>query len=143
MKQQRILFSAAIIFTFNFLLPASITAQRIAAGREYSAALCIDSTVSIWGNNFFGQLADSTLPFSYLPVEVSGLSGIVAIAGGENHVLALKKDGTVRSWGANLWGMLGDGSTSLTGCNCKYTPVTVTGLAGPVAVMPPGFEVAV
>ena len=34
------------------------------------------------------------------PVQVSGLTGVVAIAAGAAHSLALKEDGTVVAWGA-------------------------------------------
>ena len=44
------------------------------------------------------------------PVEVSGLSDVMAIAGGKYHSMALKNDGTVRTWGSNYYGQLGDGT---------------------------------
>ncbi len=56
-------------------------------------------------------------------MQVSGLSGVVAIAGGYVHSLALKSDGTVWAWGSNYSGQLGDGTTTN-----RSTPVEVSGL---------------
>jgi large repetitive protein len=63
------------------------------------------------------------------PVQVSGLSGVVAIAGGYFHSLALKSDWTVWAWGYNLYGELGNGTTTQSD-----TPVQVSGLSGVVAI---------
>ena len=46
------------------------------------------------------------------PVQVQGLSSVVAIAAGNDHSLALKSDGTVWAWGNNSYGQLGVGSTT-------------------------------
>ncbi len=46
------------------------------------------------------------------PVQVTGLTGVIAIASGSNHTLAVKSDGTVWAWGANGSNQLGDGTTS-------------------------------
>jgi alpha-tubulin suppressor-like RCC1 family protein len=76
------------------------------------------STLTAWGDNFFGQLGNGiTLPYgnhSNTPVEVSDLEGAEAkaLAGGQNHSLALKDDGTVLAWGLNQDGQLGDGTTT-------------------------------
>jgi hypothetical protein len=45
------------------------------------------------------------------PVQVSGLSNIVAICAGDNHSLALDANGCVWAWGLNDSGQLGDGGT--------------------------------
>ena len=63
------------------------------------------------------------------PVQVSGLTGVVAIAGGGNHSLALKSDGTVYAWGHNNRGQLGDGTTTQ-----RYTPVLLSDLTGVVRI---------
>ena len=48
------------------------------------------------------------LPSRSTPVQVSGLSGVVALAGGgTRYSLALKSDGTVWAWGYNVVGQLG------------------------------------
>lgn len=70
--------------------------------------------------NDFGQLGDGTTTDRYTPVQVQGLSGVVAVAAGSDHSLALKSDGTLWAWGYNGYGQLGDGTTTN-----RYSPVKV------------------
>ena len=72
-----------------------------------------------------GQL-DSTRT---APVQVSGLTGVVAVAAGSKHSVALKSDGTVWCWGLNGSGQLGDGTTT-----DRLIPVQVAGLSGVAAI---------
>nr|WP_269456777.1 Ig-like domain-containing protein [Thermanaeromonas toyohensis] len=101
----------------------------ISAGTYHSLALKSDGTVWAWGQNSYGQLGDGTTTNRYTPVQVQGLSDVVAVAAGGGHSLALKSDGTVWAWGANNYGQLGDGTTAN-----RYTPVQVQGLSGVVAI---------
>lgn len=91
----------------------------------HSLALKADGTVWTWGKNTEGQLGDGTLNNSNIPVQVSGLSNVIAIAGGEYHSLALKNDGTVWAWGRNSNGQLGDSTTTNSS-----VPVQVLYLSG-------------
>lgn len=92
----------------------------IAAGGEYSLALCSDGSVAAWGNNGYGQLGDNTTTERHLPVAVSTALGVSAISGktvkaisaGAWHSLALCADGTVATWGYNTTGQLGDNTTT-------------------------------
>ena len=61
------------------------------AGGHHCLALKSDGTAWAWGADFFGQLGDgsTTGNASYTPVQVSGLTGAIAIAGGDFHSLAL------------------------------------------------------
>jgi len=93
----------------------------IAAGGTHAVVLKSDGTVWSWGSNSAGKLGDGTTADSSYPVQVSGLSDVVAIAAGE-HTLALKNDGTVFSWGYNGYGELGDGTTTN-----RNSPVQVGG----------------
>ena len=61
---------------------------------------------------------------SNVPVQVSGLTGVVAIAESFEHSLALKSDGTAWGWGTNGYGELGNGSPQLSGF--VQTPVMAT-----------------
>lgn len=91
----------------------------VAAGGAHSLALKKDGTVWGWGNNEYGQggfgkvellaggpdyyMPDQFLR-SYTPLQVQGLTDIIAIAAGMDYSLALKADGTVWSWGSNPYG---------------------------------------
>ena len=63
-------------------------------------------------------------------MQVSSLTGIIAISAGRSHSLALKDDGTVWSWGWNHFGQLGNGST----IEESNTPVQVSSLTNVVAI---------
>jgi hypothetical protein len=81
----------------------------------HSIALKNDGTVWAWGSNNSGQLGDRTLIDRLNPVQVSGISSVVAIATGFTHNVALKRDGLVWAWGGGTSGQLGDqGGTNRT-----------------------------
>ena len=96
-----------------------------------SLALKSDGTVWAWGDNRGGQLGNGTADSNAhpLPVQVSGLSKVVASTSGDYHSLALKSDGTVWAWGYNAEGQLGDGTTT-----SRFSPVQVSGLSGVAAI---------
>ncbi|MBI4947670.1 MAG: VCBS repeat-containing protein [Bacteroidetes bacterium] len=89
---------------------------------DFSLFICSDGTVKATGENLFGQLGDGTTINKTTPVQVSGLTDIVAVATGWNYSIALKNDGTVWAWGDNFFGALGDG-TNIE----RHTPVQVHG----------------
>lgn len=91
---------------------------RIAAGAEFSVALCSDGTLASWGSNANGQLGiNSSESFQPRPVPVvmtGPLAGktVTAIAAGGTHCIALCSDGSAVAWGENANGALGDGTTT-------------------------------
>lgn len=102
----------------------------IAAGDDHSLAIYYDGTVWAWGYNAFGQLGNGSSPNNInLPVQVSGLTGIVRIDGGGYSSIALKNDGTVYTWGRNDYGQLGNGTTT-----DSNIPVLVSPLSGIISV---------
>jgi alpha-tubulin suppressor-like RCC1 family protein len=86
-----------------------MAATAIAAGADFSLALCADGSVRAWGANTYGQLGDGTFAQRSAPVVVAGLAGRVvkAIAAGASFALALDSEGFVWSWGSNARGQLG------------------------------------
>ena len=61
-------------------------------------------------------------------MQVTGLTGVVAMAAGREHSLAVLSTGAVWAWGSNVYGQLGDG----TKVNRLRPVVTVPGVAGAV-----------
>lgn len=86
----------------------------IAAGGEHSLAVKSDGTVWAWGRHDEGQLGvamaqEGEYSYKDMPVQVQGLSGVIAVAAGENHSMALTGRGLVYVWGYNSSGQLGNG----------------------------------
>jgi alpha-tubulin suppressor-like RCC1 family protein len=72
----------------------------VSAGRSHSCVLRNDGTVWAWGDNHYGQCTESNDVFHCrTPVQMAGLSDVIAISNGYTHNLALRKDGTVWQWG--------------------------------------------
>lgn len=112
---------------------------QVSAGAAHTLALKRDGTVWAWGKNNVGQLGDGTLGPRTAPIQIPGLSGVVAVAAGRVHSLALTKDGKVWAWGDNSSGQLGDGTTVP-----RQRPVPVNNLTQVTAIAAGGrfFSVA-
>jgi uncharacterized protein (TIGR03437 family) len=121
--------------TTNRVTPVQVkplsSVVAIAAGTAHSLAVKNDGTVWAWGDNGNGQLGDGIIAITRrnIPVQVSGLSAVVAVAAGTGHSLAVKNDGTVWAWGYNDDGELGDGTTTQRNTPVKTLP---TGSATPL-----------
>ena len=106
--------------------------MSVSSRGDHTLALMNDGTVWAWGQNAFGQLGNRTTGANAAnPVQVSGLSGIVALGAGLSHNLALKSDGSV--WG---WGFNGNASEIGAGSATAQTdlPAYVPGLSNVTAV---------
>lgn len=103
--------------------------RKVAAGRDHTLGIALDSTVWAWGNNSHGQLGDG-IGFAVLePIHIADLDHVVAIGAGDEHSLAVKSDGTVWAWGDNSYGQLGDTTHTM-----RLAPVQVIGLTDVIAV---------
>lgn len=113
------------------------TVVAIAAGYQFSMALCSDGTIATWGDNTYGQLGNGSATQGNGPVAVNTESGfsalygktVVAISAGLYHCMALCSDGIVVSWGYNGYGQLGNNSTTQS----TY-PVAVSTVSGTSAL---------
>lgn len=110
----------------------------LAVGSDHTLILRGDGTVWSVGLNDFGQLGDGTIVSKATPVEVKGLSGIIAIAAGGSTSLALKNDGTVWAWGSNETGQLG-----MSGSLYSTVPVQIPGLTDVQSIQTDGDTVIV
>lgn len=107
--------------------------KEISAGIHHNLALKTDGTVWAWGDNRWGEIGDGTADFRRLtPVQVVGLSNIIAVGAGGEYSAALRGDGTVWTWGDNQDGELANGQTD----GAKHSlPVQVNSLSNISAIM--------
>jgi alpha-tubulin suppressor-like RCC1 family protein len=91
----------------------------IATGCDTSSTVMVTKAGAMhaWGANSAGQLGNSTVTNSLIPVAISGFgslssaSSIVAAASGNQHTVVLDSTGKVHAWGYNNEGELGKGNS--------------------------------
>jgi alpha-tubulin suppressor-like RCC1 family protein len=111
----------------------------LTAGLGHACAVKKDSTVVCWGNNFFGQLGNSTNIGTdnpnHTPTVVVGLTDVDTVTAGARglHTCAVKKDNTVVCWGKNFSGQLGN-STNIGTNNPNPIPTAVVGVTDAATV---------
>ncbi|MGB3441766.1 MAG: hypothetical protein WBA97_23725 [Actinophytocola sp.] len=127
---------------YNTWEPAPVSGltgvTAINAGDDTAAAIRSDGTVWTWGDNQDLQLGSGTEePFVRVPVQVSGLTGVMDVSLDYQHGYAVRDDGTVWAWGSNRFGGLGNGVAcdweEAPECRSKL-PVQVSNLTDAVAV---------
>jgi alpha-tubulin suppressor-like RCC1 family protein len=91
-----------------------------------SHALATDGTAWSWGVDNNGELGNGTHSSTpqAVPVQVSGLTGVVAL--GFDFDGAITSDGTAWAWGDNLAGELGNGTIG----GESDVPVKISGATG-------------
>ena len=99
----------------------------VSSGSNFNCASTISGTVKCWGKNDSGQLGNNSNVDSEIPVDVVGISGIVAVTASRygKYACALTNSGTVKCWGENSHGELGNNTT-----NNSSVPVNVVSLTG-------------
>ncbi|GAB6043855.1 RCC1 domain-containing protein [Endothiovibrio diazotrophicus] len=123
-------------YNYNYgLVSGTDTLQdlvSVSLGSNHVLALKGDATVWSWGSSSSGQLGNGTAgsgTTATTPVQVYGLSDVVAVSAGSAFSIALKSDGTVWAWGSNNYGQIGDSTTT-----DKSVPIQVEGLSNVTAI---------
>jgi alpha-tubulin suppressor-like RCC1 family protein len=109
-------------------IPATVTS----IGEARNEGMAVDSTghAWVWGEDGFSSLCVPGGRSIATPMQVPGLSHVVAVQGGEEHTIWLTASGTVLACGKNIYGELGIGQGRII----SRTPTEVPGLAGIVEV---------
>jgi Regulator of chromosome condensation (RCC1) repeat len=118
----------------NSLVPTGVIGLgsgvlQVASGDNHRCALLVGGSVRCWGLNANGQLGNSSVSNSSVPVAVSGLSGAIDISAGGYHSCAVMATGAVKCWGRNNTGQIGDGTL-----NQRNQPADVLAVSGAVAI---------
>ena len=103
--------------------------QSLSAGAVHTCVVLGNQSQWCWGVNAQGRLGDGSTVDRAIPVQVSGLSGVVAL-GLHDHSCAATGTGAAHCWGRNAAGELGMGFTS----GPQLTPQAVQGVSGVVAM---------
>jgi alpha-tubulin suppressor-like RCC1 family protein len=106
---------------------------EVVAGQFHTCARRRDGTVSCWGQNTFGTLADGLYTDRPTPEDVPLRARAVSLTTLTNHVCAALVDGSVWCWGYNVDGQLGNGGRTTT-----PRPVAVAALQGTTAQLAAG-----
>ncbi|APR79106.1 BNR repeat domain protein [Minicystis rosea] len=122
----------------NHLSPVTVLglsgpAVKVAVGSYSTCAALANGSVECWGQNDYGELGNSTMTESVVPVAVPNLTGVADIHSGTLFSCVLTNAGGVACWGFNAYGQLGDGSF-----NNSSSPVMVSGLSSGVAAIAVG-----
>jgi alpha-tubulin suppressor-like RCC1 family protein len=129
----------------------------LAAGDYHMLALKSNGTVWSWGSNDEFQLGNKALSQSGMdsetPVQVSDITGAIAISALHNTSFALLADGTIWAWGNGNNGTTGDGreiTSAMTSArySARRLPVKVkdinnaVAISGAMALLPNGEVMA-
>lgn len=86
--------------------------EQVSVGEAHMAAIKIDGSLWLWGNNYNGQLGNNDTSYLSSPVQtVCGGNNWASVSCGYACTAAIKDDGSLWMWGNNYFGQLGDGNS--------------------------------
>lgn len=88
--------------------------KSVSHGSTHVASIKTDGTLWLWGDNFNGQMGNSTSNNSYSsPIQtIASGSNWEVVSCGMAYTAGIKTDGTLWMWGRNDFGQLGDSTTT-------------------------------
>lgn len=124
------------------VLQGPINIIAVSGGYYHTAALTSDGAVWTWGDNYYGQLGNSTNDDSNVPTQMVEIiddvpipiGDVIAIACGGGHTICLRTDGSVWTCGSNYDGQLGNGDNT-----DSNKPVLVSSISGIVTAIAGGL----
>lgn len=77
-------------------------AQQLVSGANHACVLTTQAEVWCWGDNQYGQIAQTANAVGLEPSRIAGLpADVITIKAGKNHTCALTQSATVWCWGHN------------------------------------------
>ena len=108
-------------------------AVEVVGGEEHACARLEDGRVVCWGANIDGQLGQpASVESSDRPLEVRGVSDVVALSAGAKHTCAVERSGRVACWGDDGEMQLGRGELPVPRrSRVRRRPTAVTDASAP------------
>jgi hypothetical protein len=100
-----------------------VNVDAVTLGMEHTCALTAGDAYC-WGSDSHGQLGNSTVSSSVVPVLVEGGQRFISISAGAQHTCGVTFDGSLYCWGAGDKGQLGSGSTGNAGVPIRVSEPT-------------------
>lgn len=101
--------------------------KQVGIGSGHAAAIKMDNTLWLWGENNYGQLGDNTLVPKSSPIQtIAGGTNWKQVVCGQRFAGAIKTNGQLWMWGMNSSGQLGNNAAT----NLSSPVQTVSGGIG-------------
>jgi alpha-tubulin suppressor-like RCC1 family protein len=105
-------------------VPSTVSFTQLSPGFQDTCGLAVGGEAYCWGTNGAGQLGNSSVAETDLPLAVSGGMLFESLSVGANHTCGITSAGAAHCWGANNWSQLGTPKETLSH---SQVPVAVSG----------------